>query len=104
MLVGKGIRSRENDTERMVGVSVRAGAQPVGRASQGFGGTPLARDSGGPSWATWCESPRSSEVMFTERQGSVSPRERAERSNRRMRGTGEPQSFRGHPGHQIDGT
>lgn len=67
-MVGKGIRNHENDTERMVGVLVRAGTQPVGRASQGFGGTPPARDGGVPSWATWCESPRSPEVMFTDRQ------------------------------------
>ena len=97
VLVGRGIRNREKDTDRMVGVLVRAGAQPVGRASQGSGGTPLARGGGGPGWATWCESPRSPEVMFTERQGSVSPRER-------VRGTGELQSFREHPGHQVDGT
>ena len=51
-----------------MGVLVRAGAQPVGRASEGFGGTPPARDGGVPSWATWCESPRSPEVMFTDRQ------------------------------------
>lgn len=74
MLRGGGIRSHENGKE---GVGARA--QHVGRALEGSGETPVPRHGGGPSWAKWWERPRSSEVLFTEKQGSESHGDRAER-------------------------
>ena len=79
VLVGKGIRSRENDTEWLVGVSVRAGAQPVGRASQEFGGDSTGKGRRRAKLGNMVGESQVIRGHVYREAGICEPRERAER-------------------------